>query len=145
MATMRRIAVVGGGVTGCSVAWHLASRGLGEVHLFERDQLGSGTTWHSAGNITWKPVDDNDAPVLYLLDLIAQLEQETGLTSGWRNTGRLFLARDAVTLETFSSFHDGAIERGLDARMLTPHETADRHPLIDPSTLYGARLNPLAG
>lgn len=142
---MRRIAVIGGGVTGCSVAWHLASRGLGEVYLFERDQIGSGTTWYSAGNITWKPVDDNNAPVLYLLDLVAQLEDETGLASGWRNTGRLFLARDAATLDSFSEFHEGALSHGLDARMLTPREAADRHPLLDASALHGAWLNPLSG
>jgi glycine/D-amino acid oxidase-like deaminating enzyme len=46
----RRIVIVGGGVIGASVAWHLADRGLGDVVLLERDRLGSGTTWHSAGN-----------------------------------------------------------------------------------------------
>jgi len=48
----RRILVVGGGVVGCSIAWHLSQRNLGEVVLLERDRLGSGTTWHSAGNLT---------------------------------------------------------------------------------------------
>ncbi len=141
----RRIAVVGGGIIGSSVAWHLASRNLGDIHLFERDQLGSGTTWHSAGNITWKPVDDNDGPVLYLLDLIAGLEDETGLTSGWRETGRLFLARDADTLESYSAFHEAALERDFPALMLSPQEAAGHHPLLDASALHGAWLNPLSG
>ncbi|MBT4888949.1 MAG: FAD-binding oxidoreductase [Rhodospirillales bacterium] len=142
---MRRVAIIGGGVTGCSVAWHLASQNIGEIHLFERDQLGSGTTWHSAGNITWKPVDDNDAPVLYLLDLIKRLEDETNLTSGWRTTGRLFLARDTDTLDMFSGFHEGALDRGVDARMLSPREASGLHPLLEASSLSGAWLNPLAG
>ena len=73
---MRRILIVGGGVIGTSVAWHLAERGLGEVTLLERDRLGSGTTWHSAGNITWKPVPDSDAPIEYMIDLIPRLERE---------------------------------------------------------------------
>ncbi len=142
---MRRIAVIGGGVTGCSVAFHLAERGLGEVHLFERDQLGSGTTWHSAGNITWKPVDDNDSGVLYLLDLIARLEAETDLTSGWRRTGRLFLARDTQVLKSFEAFHRPAVERGFDAPMLSAREAGERHPLLDGSVLQGAWFNPLSG
>ena len=85
-----RIAVVGGGVTGCSVAWHLAERGLGEVTLFERDRAGSGTTWHSAGNITWKPLDDNDAQVLYMYDLVDRFE------AGGEHRHRLGQDRTAV-------------------------------------------------
>ena len=52
----RKIAVVGGGVIGCSIAWHLAERDLGEIVLIERDQLGSGTTWHSAGTSPGGPI-----------------------------------------------------------------------------------------
>ena len=75
---MRRILIVGGGVVGTSIAWHAAERGLGEVVVLERDRLGSGTTWHSAGNITWKPVPDSDAPIKYMLDLLPRLERESG-------------------------------------------------------------------
>ncbi len=142
---MRRIAVIGGGVTGCSVAWHLKSRGLGDVHLFERDKLGSGTTWHSAGNITWNPQGDYDAPVLYLHDLIARLEEQTGLYSGWRETGRLYLARDAATMDGFLNFHGKARERGIDARLLSPKEAVGYHPLLNASALHGACYNPMSG
>ena len=142
---MRRIAVIGGGVTGCSVAWHLKSRGLGEVHLFERDQLGSGTTWHSAGLVVWNPQGDYDAPVLYLLDLIAQLEEQTGLHSGWRETGRLYLARDAATMDGFTNFHAKSQKRGVDVRLLNPKEAVNYHPLLNPSALHGACYNPKSG
>lgn len=142
---MRRIAVIGGGVTGCSVAWHLKSRELGHVHLFERDKLGSGTTWHSAGNISWNPQDDYDAPVLYLHDLISRLEEQTGLFSGWRETGRLYLARDVATMEGFSNFHAMAQERGVDARLLSPKEAVNYHPLLNASALHGACYNPMSG
>jgi glycine/D-amino acid oxidase-like deaminating enzyme len=142
---LRRIAVIGGGVTGCSVAWHLKSRGLGDVHLFERDKLGSGTTWHSAGNITWNPQGDYDAPVLYLHDLIARLEEQTGLYSGWRETGRLYLARDAATMDGFLNFHGKARERGIDARLLSPKEAVGYHPLLNASALHGACYNPMSG
>jgi glycine/D-amino acid oxidase-like deaminating enzyme len=61
----RTVAVIGGGVVGCSIAWHLAQRDLGEIVLIERDRIGSGTTWHSAGNITWRPGLRHDTTVLY--------------------------------------------------------------------------------
>jgi len=65
--------VIGGGVIGTSVAWHLANRGTAQVVLLERERLGSGSTWHSAGNITWKPLPDHDAAVLYAYDTLAEL------------------------------------------------------------------------
>lgn len=142
---MRRIAVVGAGVTGCSAAWHLKSHGLGDVHLFERDKIGSGTTWHSAGLVSWGPRGDYDAPVLYLHELIAQLEEQTGLSAGWRKTGRLYLARDAATMERYSNFYTGARERGIDARFLSPKEAVSYHPLLNASALHGACYNPMSG
>jgi 4-methylaminobutanoate oxidase (formaldehyde-forming) len=142
---MRRIVVIGGGVTGCSVAFHLAERGLGEVVLVERDRLGSGTTWHSAGNITWKPFGDNDAGILYMLELIGRLERETGLTTGWRRFGRLFLARDAAMLDLFADYHETAASRGLRSRMLDASGAAARHPLLAADAIVGAWLNDLSG
>ena len=142
---MRRIAVVGGGVTGCSVAWHLKARGLGDVHLFEREKIGSGTTWHSAGLVSWGPRGDYDAPVLYLHELIAQLEEQTGLSAGWRKTGRLYLARDTAAMERYSKFYTGARDRGFDARLLSPKEAASYHTLLDASALHGACYNPMSG
>jgi glycine/D-amino acid oxidase-like deaminating enzyme len=142
---MRRIAVIGGGITGCSVAWHLQSRGLGEVHLFERDRLGCGTTWHSAGDITWYPGGDNDEQVLYLLELISRLEAQTGLFSGWRETGRLYLARDAAAMERYSALHAITRARRVETQLLSPKEAVSHHPLLNASALYGALYNPLSG
>ena len=137
--------MVGGGVVGSAVAWHLADRELGDVVLVDRDRLGSGSTWHSAGNITWRPVGDNDAPVLYMLDTIERLERETGLATGWLQTGRLVLARDPAVMEGIASQAAAAIARGRDSRLLEPKEAAALHPLLDPSTLVGAWHNPLSG
>ena len=100
---MSRILIVGGGVVGTSVAWHVTQRGLGETTLLERDRLGSGTTWRSAGNITWKPVPDSDAPIRYMLDLLPVLERESGQSTGWLRTGRLFPARSDDALRTFEN------------------------------------------
>ena len=142
---MSRILVVGGGVIGASIAWHAADRGLGEVVVLERDRLGSGTTWHSAGNITWKPVPDSDAPIGYLLDLLPRLERESGQSTGWLRTGRLFLARSDEALRTFGQYAGAAEQRGLGGAMLGPGAVRRHHPLVEPDAIAGAWLNPLSG
>jgi len=142
---MRRILIVGGGVVGASVAWHVTARGLGEVVLLERDRLGSGTTWHSAGNITWKPVPDSDAPIEYMLDLLPRLERESGQSTGWLRTGRLFIARSDDALRTLEHHARAAEERGYGGSLLGPGEVRRHHPLAAPDAIAGAWLNPLSG
>ena len=140
-----RIAVIGGGVIGCSVAYHLAVRNLGHVTLFERDLLSSGTTWHSAGNITWKPHGDEDAQVLYAYDLIERLEQDGRQSTGWLATGRLFLALTEDGLGHYEAFHQAARERDVDCRWLNSRDAAARHPLLAENAVAGAWFNPLSG
>ena len=142
---MRRILIVGGGVIGTSVAWHLAERGLGEVTLLERDRLGSGTTWHSAGNITWKPVPDSDAPIEYMIDLLPRLEHEAGQSTGWLRTGRLFIARSEDAMRTFEGYGRAGEDRGRGGVLLEPGEIGEHHPLAEGDAIIGAWLNPLSG
>jgi 4-methylaminobutanoate oxidase (formaldehyde-forming) len=127
------------------VAWHLKSRGLGDVHLFEKDKIGSGTTWHSAGLVSWGPWGDYDAPVLYLHELIPELEKQTGLKAGWQFTGRLYLTRDEAGLRRYEKYLAEAQNRGVDAHFLTPKEAREKHPLLTGSALHGAVYNPLSG
>ncbi len=140
-----KCAVIGGGVIGAGIAWHLAERGLGDVVLLERDRLGSGTTWHSAGNITWKPLADHDAPILYAFDTITRLERDFGLSTGWFKTGRTFLTGSGATRRGFESFDSIARERGIETRWLTPDEARALNPLLDPAAVDGIWLNPLSG
>ena len=142
---MRRILIVGGGVIGTSVAWHVAERGLGEVTLLERDRLGSGTTWHSAGNITWKPVPDSDAPIEYMIDLIPRLEREAEQSTGWLRTGRLFIARSEEAMRTFEGYSRAAEAHGRGGVLLEPGEVGQHHPLAEAGGISGAWLNPLSG
>lgn len=137
--------VVGGGVIGASAAWHLAKQGIGEVVLLERDRLGSGTTWHSAGNITWKPSSSHDAPVLYALETVARLKTEAGQETGWLKTGRLFFARSSETRAYFETLDRAARERGIEARWLKPRDAAALNPLLDPSSVEDIWLNSLSG
>jgi 4-methylaminobutanoate oxidase (formaldehyde-forming) len=137
--------IIGGGVIGTSIAWHLAERGLGEVVLFERDRLGSGTTWHSAGNITWKPSSDHDAPVLYAFEVIGRLESEFGQATGWLKTGRTFLSASDGVRQGLAKFDAVARERSIPARWLAPDEARALNPLLDPTAVDGIWLNPLSG
>jgi glycine/D-amino acid oxidase-like deaminating enzyme len=141
----RRIVVIGGGVVGCSIAWHLAQRDLGEVVLLERDRLGSGTTWHSAGNLTWRPGASHDASVLYAFDTIARLTAETGQETGWLKTGRLFLAHGPASIRRLESYQKAAEERRMDARMVTGPEAARLHPLLRGDSITAAWFNTLSG
>ncbi|HYB08621.1 MAG TPA: FAD-binding oxidoreductase [Alphaproteobacteria bacterium] len=140
-----KIAVVGGGVIGTSIAWHLAMRKLGEVLLVERDRLGSGTTWHSAGNITWKPLSNHDLAVLYALETIAHLEKDHDRSTGWLKTGRMFIARSDAVRQDFERFDRVAKDKGIGARWLEPGEAQALNPLLDGSKVGAIWFNPLSG
>ncbi|MEM7222678.1 MAG: FAD-binding oxidoreductase [Pseudomonadota bacterium] len=140
-----KIAIVGGGVVGCSLAYHIAERGLGQVTLFERDRLASGTTWHSAGNITWKPHGDEDQQVLCAFELIDRLERDGAHSTGWHHIGRLFLGLSEAGLSAFEGFHQAARDRGVDCRWLSAKQAAARYPLLAESATAGAWFNPLSG
>ncbi len=139
------VVVIGGGVIGCSVAYHLARAGAGDVILLERGQLGCGTTWHSAGNITWKPNEIDGDMVLYAFELVERLPDETGIETGWRWTGRLFLARSERPLRAFAALAGAAEAAGVQSRMLDPNEAAEANPLLDPASIVGAWHNPRSG
>ena len=140
-----KVAIIGGGVIGTSVAWHVSERERHEVLLLERDRLGSGTTWHSAGNITWTPNGDRDLPIDYMLGLVERLHHETGQDTGWLRTGRLFLARSEQAMRTLERHHHAARERDIDCRLLEPEEVASYHPLASPEAITGAWYNPRSG
>jgi glycine/D-amino acid oxidase-like deaminating enzyme len=139
----RRIVIIGGGVIGTSVAWHLAVAAAGDITLVERDRLGAGTTWHSAGNITWLAY--NDRQILATFDAVKAVSEESGQDVGWLKTGRLVLARDDATLESFADSASLGEERGYGSQMLSPAEAAKHHPLLDPAAIAGAWLNGLSG
>src|SRR5439155_24677643 len=89
-----QVVIVGGGVTGCSIAYHLAHLGWTDVVLHEQHQLTAGTTWHAAGLITSAGMTDETSLSFsrYSRDLYARLEEETGHSTGFRAVGRLSLA-----------------------------------------------------
>src|SRR5262245_20692776 len=118
----RKIVIVGGGVIGTSIAWHLARSCAGDVVLLERDSLASGSKCHSAGNITWRPIPNRDEPIMYAFEAIDEVEAASGQQTGWLKTGRMFLADSEVTRRSFQEMHEAAIKRGVPTRWLEPAE-----------------------
>ena len=128
-----RVVIIGGGVAGCSVAYHLTKRGWTDVVVLERGQLSSGTTWHSAGDVPLMKPTGLIGLVRYGAELYAQLEKETGQSVGWRNCGYVKVARTKARFEdykrsvsTFNALggeadrHHGYIGRA--DRRVSPHQ-----------------------
>lgn len=141
----RRIVVIGGGVIGTSIAWHLARSDAGQVTLVERDRLGSGTTWHSAGNITWKPGRERDQPIMYAFEAAEAVEAASGQATGWLRTGRMFLAGSDSTRRGFEAMHTEARARGIETRWIDGAEARKLNPHIDPAAVDAIWFNPLSG
>ena len=90
------VVVIGGGVLGCSTLYHLAKLGAGDALLLERNQLTSGTTWHSAAQVRQLRSTRNLTRLIqYSTRLYARIEEETGQHSGWNRTGSLSIATNA--------------------------------------------------
>src|SRR5258707_580643 len=98
-----RVVVIGGGIIGCSVAYHLAHMGWKDVVLLERDRLTSGTTWHAAGlMVTFGSLSETSTEMRkYSRDLYGRLEAETGQATGFKPIGFIEVAADRDRLEEY--------------------------------------------
>jgi glycine cleavage system aminomethyltransferase T/glycine/D-amino acid oxidase-like deaminating enzyme len=134
-----RVVIIGGGVIGTSVAYHLAERGCTDVLLLEQGQLSCGTTWHAAGLVgLLRATESGTRLVQYSTELYARLEEETGLSAGFRRCGGLIVARTPERLTQLRRTAAAAEAFGLQARMLTPAEAGERYPVMETSDLAGA-------
>ena len=141
-----RAVVIGGGIVGCSVAYHLGKLGWSDTVLLERKKLTSGTTFHAAGLVGQLRTSANITQLLgHSVALYRSLEAETGLQTGWKMNGGLRLAcneerwtevkRQATTAHSF----------GLEMHLLTPQEAQDLWPLMTIDDLVGAAFLPTDG
>ncbi len=98
--TQARAVIIGGGIVGCSTAYHLAGLGWNDIVLIERNTLTSGSTWHAAGLVGQLRTSANITQLLkYSVELYEKLEQETGLATGWKMNGGLRLACNAERMD----------------------------------------------
>jgi 4-methylaminobutanoate oxidase (formaldehyde-forming) len=130
LPTRARVVVIGGGVIGCSIAYHLAHEGWTDVVLLERDRLTSGTTWHAAGLMTsfGSTSETNTSLRLYSRDLYARLEAETGQSTGFRPVGLIEAAADTDRLEEYRRVAAFQRHLGLEIHEISPREMSELFP-----------------
>ena len=140
------IVVIGGGIIGCSTAYHLARDHKADVILLEQGRLTSGSTWHAAGLVGQLRSSASITRVLkYSVDLYKGLEAETGLATGWKMTGCLRLATNRDRWTEFRRLATTAKSFGMDMQLITPAEVKKMWPLMDVSDLVGASWLPTDG
>ncbi|MCY4168290.1 MAG: FAD-dependent oxidoreductase [Rhodobacter sp.] len=141
-----RVLVVGGGVVGASIAYHLARAGWNDIMLLERDELTSGSTWHAAGllplfNMSYATSHIHD----YSVKFYRTLEEETGLDVGFRVVGNLRMAQSHERMDEFQLYASTAETVGIPFEWLTAPQIRERWPLVRTEDLKGAIYHPTDG
>jgi 4-methylaminobutanoate oxidase (formaldehyde-forming) len=141
-----QVAIIGGGVIGCSTAYHLAKLGWTDVVLLEQGTLSCGTTWHAAGLVgLLRASESGTRLVQYSSELYAGLEAETGLSAGYRQCGGLIVARTEDRMVQLRRTVATAAAFDLEAEMLTPDQAQEKWPVIATDDLLGAIWLPQDG
>ncbi len=146
LPTTARAVVIGGGIIGCSTAYHLGKLGWTDTVLLERKKLTSGTTFHAAGLVGQLRTSANITQLLgYSVDLYKRLADETGLQTGWKMNGGLRLACNAERWTEVKRQATTAHSFGLNMHLLSPKEAQDLWPLMTVDDLVGAAYLPTDG
>ncbi|MTI02054.1 FAD-dependent oxidoreductase [Roseibium sp. RKSG952] len=141
-----RTVVIGGGVIGCSIAYHLAREGRKDIVVLERSKLTSGTTWHAAGLVRrLRPSATLTKLINYSIDLYGELELETGQATGWTQTGSLTLATNEDRLTNIKRQVSLGRAFGLEAEVVDPRRAKELWPLIEVDDVIGAVWSPADG
>ena len=140
------VIVIGGGIMGCSTLYHLAEMGITDAILLERNQLTSGTTWHSAAQVRALRHSRNLTRMIqYSIDLYSRLEQETGQSVGWIQKGSLSIATNPDRLTHIKRQESLAHAYGIKADGISPAEAQERWPLMNAEDVIGAVWSPEDG
>lgn len=141
-----RTVVIGGGVIGCSIAYHLAREGRKDIVVLERSKLTSGTTWHAAGLVRrLRPSATLTKLIDYSIDLYGTLERETGQATGWVQTGSLTLATNPDRLTNIKRQVSLGRAFGLEAEVVDAARAKELWPLIEVDDVIGAVWSPSDG
>lgn len=146
LPTQAQIIVIGGGIIGCSTAYHLARDHKADVLLLEQGKITSGSTWHAAGLVGQLRSSASITKVLkYSVDLYKGLAAETGLDTGWKMTGCLRLATTADRWTEYKRLATTARSFGMEMELVSADEVKRMWPLMDTSDLIGASWLPTDG
>jgi 4-methylaminobutanoate oxidase (formaldehyde-forming) len=146
MERQARVAIIGGGIVGCSVAYHLTKLGWRDVVVLEKGELTSGSTWHAAGLVGQLRSSRNITRMLQeSVALYRRLEAETGQATGWREVGGLRLASSADRMIELKKAATTAKSFGLEMHLLSPQEAQALFPLISLDGVVGAAYLPTDG
>ena len=146
LPTHAQVIVIGGGIIGCSTAYHLARDHKADVLLLEQGQLTSGSTWHAAGLVGQLRASASITRVLkYSVELYKGLAAETGLETGWKMTGCLRLATNEDRWTEYRRLATTAKSFGMEMHLISPDEVKRMWPLMDVSDLVGASWLPTDG
>ncbi|MDU9003686.1 GcvT family protein [Sedimentitalea todarodis] len=146
MRTTTRVAVIGGGVVGCSVLYHLTKLGWSDVMLIERSELTSGSTWHAAGGFHTLNGDTNMAALQgYTIRLYKELEEITGMSCGLHHVGGITLADNQDRFDMLLAERAKHRFMGLETEIVGPEEIARIAPITNLDGIIGALYDPLDG
>ena len=141
-----QVVIIGGGVIGTSVAYHLTKLGYTDVVLLEQGQLSSGTTWHAAGLVgQLRASESGTRLVQYSTALYTELEDETGLTAGYKQCGGVTVARTEDRMIQLRRTAANAAAFDLDCELLTPAQALEHYPVMRVDDLVGAIWLPADG
>jgi 4-methylaminobutanoate oxidase (formaldehyde-forming) len=143
LPSQARVVIIGGGIVGCSVAYHLAKLGWKDVVLLEKGRLSSGTTWHAAGLVGQLRTHPSMTRLIrYSTDLYSRLEAETEQATGWKQCGSLTVARTQERMALLKRVAAMAAAQGVACDLLTPREAGARFPIMRTDDLVGAAWLP---
>ena len=146
LPTQAQVVIIGGGVGGCSIAYHLTLMGWKDIVILERHELTSGSTWHSAGLVGQMRTDANLTRMMhYSTDLYRKLKQETEQDTGWREVGGLRLASSAERMEDIKRLVGMAKSFGVPMDLISPKEAYDLFPIMNMDGVIGAAYTPNDG
>ena len=138
LPTHARAVIIGGGIVGCSVAYHLAKLGWRDIVLVEQGQLSCGTTWHAAGLVGQLRAHSNLTSLIrYSCDLYENLEAETGQATGWKRCGSVSVARTAERMTLLRRTAASARAQGVDAEVISAEEAGRLWPMMRTDDLVG--------
>jgi dimethylglycine dehydrogenase len=146
METHAKVIIIGGGVVGCSILFHLAKFGLKDCILLERNELTSGSSWHAAGSVHAISSDPNISKLMaYTIKLYKEIEETSGHSVGFKPSGGFYLASNEVWHDYLKRERSKARYMGLDQEFISLEEVVKKHPLINPKHYLAALWDPIDG